>query len=166
MPNLNPGLAINMGAAYIDAVYTDYQDGSGFDEDTGLFYGPGSTTQMPGRDFTGHKIARTPRFSSNVSVNQFISFGKWGDIELAVDYAFKSEFYLSSAQNPNSKQDQYELWSGRVSYNYEPWGLSLTGYVNNAKDERYFVQLLENDYGIQANYGAPKLYGLKLKLAY
>lgn len=164
MPNMNPGLAINSGASYIDAVYTDYKNGSGFDQNTGLFYGPGGLTQLPGRDFTGNRVARTPRFSSNVSINQFLQFGAFGDIEIGIDYAFKSEFYLSSSENPNSLQPQYELWSGRASWIYEPLGLTLTGYVSNAKDELYFVQLLENDYGIQANYGSPRLYGLKLKL--
>lgn len=166
MVNLNPGLAINAGASYIDAIYTDYKDGSGFDENTGLTYGPGALTQLPGRDFTGNRVARTPRFSSNVSINQFLQFGDFGDIEIGIDYAFKSEFFLTSSGNPNALQPQYELWGGRVSWIYEPLGLTLTGYVSNAKDERYFVQLLENDYGIQANYGAPKLYGAKLKIEF
>lgn len=166
MVNLNPGLAISSGASYIDAIYTDYKDGSGFDENTGLTYGPGALTQLPGRDFTGNRVARTPRFSSNVSINQFLQFGDFGDIEIGIDYAFKSEFFLTSSGNPNALQPQYELWGGRISWIYEPLGLTLTGYVSNAKDELYFVQLLENDYGIQANYGAPKLYGAKLKLEF
>ncbi|MEX1669782.1 TonB-dependent receptor [Zhongshania guokunii] len=166
MPNLNPGLAINSGASYIDAVYTDYKNGSGFDENTGLFYGPGGLTQLPGRDFTGNRVARTPRFSSNVAINQFLQFGAFGDIEIGLDYAYKSDFYLTSSGNPNALQPQYELWGGRISWIYEPLGLTLTGYVSNAKDELYFVQLLENDYGIQANYGSPKLYGAKLKLEF
>lgn len=166
MVNLNPGLAISSGASYIDAIYTDYKDGSGFDENTGLTYGPGALTQLPGRDFTGNRVARTPRFSSNVSINQFLQFGDFGDIEIGIDYAFKSDFFLTSSGNPNALQPQYELWGGRISWIYEPLGLTLTGYVSNAKDELYFVQLLENDYGIQANYGAPKLYGAKLKLEF
>ena len=160
MVNLNPGLAISSGASYIDAIYTDYKDGSGFDENTGLTYGPGALTQLPGRDFTGNRVARTPRF------NQFLQFGDFGDIEIGIDYAFKSDFFLTSSGNPNALQPQYELWGGRISWIYEPLGLTLTGYVSNAKDELYFVQLLENDYGIQANYGAPKLYGAKLKLEF
>ena len=166
MVNLNPGFAISSGASYIDAIYADYKDGSGFDENTGLTYGPGALTQLPGRDFTGNRVARTPRFSSNVSINQFLQFGDFGDIEIGIDYAFKSEFFLTSSGNPNALQPQYELWGGRISWIYEPLGLTLTGYVSNAKDELYFVQLLENDYGIQANYGAPKLYGAKLKLEF
>lgn len=164
MPELNPGLAINSGVSYIDARYTDYKDGSAFDEDTGLFYGPGSLTQMPGRDFSGNRIARTPRFSSNVAINQYLTFGEFGDIEIGLDYAFKSEFFLTSAENPNVMQPQYELWGGRLSWIYEPMGITVTGYVSNAKDELYAVQVMENDYGVQANYGAPKLYGAKIKI--
>lgn len=166
MPVWNPGLAISGGATYIDAEYTDYKNASGFDEDTGLFYGPGSTTGLPGRDFTGHRVARTPKFSSNLSLNQFISMGDFGELEIGIDYAFKSDFFLSSAENRNSLQPQYELWSGRVSWMYEPLGLTLTGYIKNAKDELYFVQLLENDYGIQANYGGAKTVGAKIKFAF
>lgn len=116
MVNLNPGLAISSGASYIDAIYTDYKDGSGFDENTGLTYGPGALTQLPGRDFTGNRVARTPRFSSNVSINQFLQFGDFGDIEIGIDYAFKSDFFLTSSGNPNALQPQYELWGGRISW--------------------------------------------------
>ena len=166
MPNWNPGLAISGGASYIQAVYTDFQDGSGYDEDSGLFYGPDALTAQPARDFTGNDIPRTPKFSSNVSINQFITMGDFGDFEIGVDYAFKDSFFLSASNNPGTLQPQYELWSARATWSYEPWGVALTGFVNNAKDEMYFSQLIENDYGIQGNFGAPKLYGVKLKVQF
>jgi iron complex outermembrane recepter protein len=166
MPQLNPGLAISGSASYIDATFTDFKEGRGYDENTGLFYGPDSLLGLPERDFTGNEIPRTPKFSSNLSVNQYFTIGKLGDLEFGVDYAFKDRFFLTASNTPRAEQDQYEMWSARASWIYEPLGITLTGFVNNLKDEKYFVQLVENDYGVNGNFGDPRLYGVKLKIEY
>jgi iron complex outermembrane recepter protein len=164
LPSVNPGLAITGGASYIEAIYTDFKDGRGYDEDTGLFYGPDSLLGLPERDFTGNDIPRTPKFSSNLSVNQYVDAGFLGGFEFGVDYAYKDSFFLTASNTRNAVQPQYELWSARASWIYEPMGVTLTAFVDNAKDKEYFVQLIENDFGVNGNFGPPRLYGLKLKV--
>jgi iron complex outermembrane receptor protein len=166
LPALNPGLAITGGASYIEAVYTDFKEGRGYDEDTGLFYGPDSLAGFAERDFTGNEIPRTPKFSSNLSVNQYMPAGGFGAFEVGLDYAYKDGFYLTASNSRNAEQSQYELWSARASWVYEPLGLTVTAFVDNAKDKEYFVQVIENDYGVSGNFGSPRLYGIKLQLQY
>src|SRR3546814_17058236 len=54
-PMLNPGFVISANMGYLDAIYTDYRDGAGYDEKTGLF--------SNNIDFTGNDIVRTPKYS-------------------------------------------------------------------------------------------------------
>jgi iron complex outermembrane receptor protein len=166
MPNLNPGLAISGGATYVEAEYTEFDEGRGFDEGSGLYYGPNSRLGDTARDFAGNDVPRTPKFSSNLSVNQFIDIGNFGELELGVNYAFKGSYFFTASNTPLAEQNQYELFDARVSWMYEPLGITLTGYANNIKDEQYYSQVIENDFGVHGNFGAPKSYGLKLKVEF
>jgi iron complex outermembrane receptor protein len=164
MPSLNPGLVVSGGASYIEAKFSDFKDGRGYDEDTGLAYGPGALTLLAERDFTGNDVPRTPAFSSNIAINQGIELGDFGYIELAVDYAFKDSFYYTASNTPHAQQAQYELYGARMSWMYEPKGITLTAYVNNIKDEDYYVAMVENDFGVSAALAPPRLYGAKIKI--
>ncbi|USA42220.1 TonB-dependent receptor [Spongiibacter taiwanensis] len=181
MPDMNPGLAITGGATYVNSEFTDYKNGEGFDDDTGLYFGPGGlediATDLLGlelpisladfangpRDFTGNKVPRAPELTSAVSVNQFIDAGDIGAFEVAVDYSYKSEYFTTPQNSPFFVQDQYELWSLRGSYFFDPWGLQLTAFVDNVKDKEYFSSILQQDFGRSVTLAPPRLYGLKLK---
>lgn len=163
MPNWNPGLVFTGGATYLDAIYSDYQDGAGFDDDTGLYFGSDSLVGDTSRDFSGNKIVRTPRFSSSVSANQFFSMGDLGDVEFGVDYYFNSGYNTTPQNSPFYEQSQYETWGARISYFYDPLGLQLTGFVNNAKDEEYTQAMVQQDFGRTVTLAPPRTYGLRLK---
>lgn len=181
MPNWNPGLAITGGMSYIDAEYTDYKDGAGFDDDTGLYFGPNAPTDTVGdllgiplpitsadflngpRDFTGNRVVRTPRTSSSVSLNQFIEAGDIGNFEFGLDYSYKGEIFTTPQNSEFFIIPQYEIWSARASWFYDPWGIQLTGFVNNLKDKDYLTSRLASDFGRGDTLAPPKLYGLKLK---
>ncbi|GAA4095940.1 TonB-dependent receptor [Zhongshania borealis] len=163
MPNWNPGLVFTGGATYLDAIYTDYKDGAGFDDDTGLYFGSDSLVGDTSRDFSGNKIVRTPRFSSSVSANQFFSMGDFGDVEFGVDYYFNSGYNTTPQNSPFYEQSQYETWGARISYFYDPLGLQLTGFVNNAKDEEYTQAMVQQDFGRTVTLAPPRTYGLRLK---
>ena len=166
MPNWNPGLALSGSASYIDAEYTDYKDGAGFDDDTGLYFGPDNLTGLPlqdSRDFTGNAVVRTPKFSSSASLNQFLDFGDYGAFEFAVDYAYKDEYNTTPQASPFFIQDQYELWNARATWFYDPWGLQVAAYVDNIKDKEYFNGILQQDFGRSVTLAPPKFYGLRLK---
>jgi len=163
MPSWNAGLVITGGATYLDAIYTDYKDGAGFDDDTGLYFGSDSLVGDTSRDFSGNRIVRTPRFSSSVSANQFVSLGDIGDLEFGVDYYFNGGYNTTPQNSPFYEQSQFETWSARVSYFYDPLGLQLTGFVNNAKDEQYTQAMVQQDFGRTVTLAPPRTYGLRLK---
>ena len=163
MADLNPGLVFSGGATYLDAFYTDYQNGAGFDDDTGLYFGDDSLTGDPARDFSGNRIVRTPRFSSSVSANQFLSMGDFGNLEFGVDYYYNGGYNTTPQASPHFEQDQYETWAGRISYFYDPLGLQLTAFVNNAKDKDYTQAMVQQDFGRTVTLAPPRTYGLKLK---
>jgi len=163
LPNLNPGLALSGGATYLDAIYTDYRDGSGYDDDTGLYFGSDALTGDSARDFTGNDIVRTPKFTSFLSANQLVHLGDFGDVEFGLDYYYNSGFNTTPQNSPHYEQDQYELFNARVSYFYDPWGIQLTAFVENAKNKDYFQSILQQDFGRTVTLAPPRLYGFKVK---
>jgi len=163
MPSWNPGLVFTGGATYLDAIYSEYKDGAGFDDDTGLYFGSDSLVGDTSRDFSGNKIVRTPRFSSSVSANQFVSMGDFGDLEFGVDYYYNSGYNTTPQNSPFYEQSQFETWAARISYFYDPLGLQLTGFVNNAKDEEYTQAMVQQDFGRTVTLAPPRTYGLRLK---
>lgn len=163
MPSLNPGLAIAAAATFLDGKYTDYKNGSGFDDDTGLYFGEDSILALPARDFTGNDIVRTPDFTGNVSLNQRIEAGWLGAFELGVDYYYNSGFNTTPQNSPYYEQPAYELLGGRVSYFYEPWGLQLTAFIDNALDEQYAQAIVQHDFGRTVTLAPPRLYGVRIK---
>ncbi len=163
MPDSNPGLAISAGATYLDGKYTSYPNGSGYDDDTGLYFGEDSLVGGPARDFSGNDIVRTPDLTSSISINQFINGGRWGDFEIGVDYYYNSGFNTTPQNSPFYEQPAYDLWSARLSYFYDPLGLQLTAFVENAADTDYYQSILQQDFGRTVTLAPPRLYGLRVR---
>ena len=163
MPNWNPGLALSGGASYLEGEYTDYKNGAGYDDDTGLSFGPDSLTGDDSRDFTGNEVIRTPKLSSNLSVNQRLYTDDFGEFEIGVDYYFNSGYFMTAQNSEHYTQPQYELWNARLSYFYQPWGLSFTLYGSNIKDEEYYLSRFAQDFGRADTLAPPVTYGARLK---
>lgn len=166
LPSLNPGLAIAASGTYLDGEYTDYKNGSGFDDTTGLYFGDDSLTGLPSRDFTGNDIVRTPSFTGNISINQFVDIGWSSSIELGVDYYYNSGFNTTPQNSPFYEQEAYGLLGGRISYFYEPYGVQLTAFIDNALDEDYAQAIVQHDFGRTVTLAPPRLYGLRLKVEF
>ena len=156
MPELNPGLVLTAGGSYLDAVYTDFDDASGFNETTGVF--------SDGNDYTGNQIPRVPEYTYTVGVSQTMSV-PGGPLEIASDYAYNDGFFFLS-QNGNSRESSYALLGARVSYLYEPWQLRLTIFGNNLTDEVYRVSQFFTDFGRLDSQAPPRTYGLRFNWAF
>ncbi|GAB3383462.1 TonB-dependent receptor [Spongiibacter taiwanensis] len=163
MPDMNPGLAVTGSATYLDAVYTDYKNGAGFDDETGLYFGPDSPTGDNSRDFSGNSIVRTPDFSYQVALNQAVSAGRYGDLEFGLDYFYSGGYNTSPQNSPFYEQPAYDLWNARVNYFYDPYGLQVTLFGNNIANEKYYSTLLQTDFGRSVTLAAPRLVGIKVK---
>ncbi|MDB5970048.1 MAG: hypothetical protein JWQ90_2498 [Hydrocarboniphaga sp.] len=166
LPDSLPGLVLTAGGAYLHGRYTDYPNGSGFDDTTGLFYGGtgfivgGGVT--PGRDFTGNKTVRTPTLSGNISPSYAFDLGN-GQLEFTVDAYYSSGFYFAASNSEKTKQDSYTILNGHIAYYYEPWKTRITLFGNNLTDQKYYQTIQQFDFDTSKKLSAPVTYGLRLQ---
>jgi len=165
-PEALPGLAFNAGGAYLDGVYTDFKNGSGFDETTGLYFsgtglvlGGGVT---PGRDFSGNKIVRTPEFSGNAGLGYTFDFDQ-SSLEIAGDVYYNSGSYFTAQNTETAHEDSYYVANARISYFYTPWDMRLTGFVKNLNNAEYHYLISEFDFSTAKLLAPPRTYGIKLR---
>ncbi len=149
----NPGFVMTATGTYLDATYTDYKNATGFDETTGLL--------NRNLDFTGNRIARTPKFSGTLSLSQTIDTRN-GPIEIGGDYYYNDGFNYSPQNAESTKQNSYSLVNARLSYLYDPWKTRITAFGRNIFDERYAATSLVIDFGTFQTLAPPRTYGLAL----
>jgi len=157
-PNAVPGLVFTAGAAYLDATYTDYQQGSGYDEATGMYF---DGTAFPARDFSGNRIARTPEFSGNAGLS-FSFDAPRGSAEIAADVYHNHGSYFTAQNRFSTKEDAYSVFNARISYLYEPANLRVTLFGKNITDAPYHYNLADFDFGSPTLLAPPSTYGLRL----
>jgi iron complex outermembrane recepter protein len=162
LPDTLPGLVLTAGAAWLDSEYTQYPDGSGFDESTGLFF---DGTIFPTRDFSGNEVVRTPELSGNAGLSYAFDIGR-GSVELAGDIYYNSGSFYSAQNTASSEEDSYHVVNARASYFYEPWGLRLTVFGKNITDARYHYVIADLDFGSPRLLAPPATYGVRLKWAF
>jgi iron complex outermembrane receptor protein len=154
MPHRNPGLSVSANFAYLDAEYTDYQNASGFDPETGFY--------SQDNDFSGNEIVRSPRLSGGIGITQAIQVFSADEIEFGVDAYYNSGFYYTPQNSTVAEEQTYTLYNARISYLHQHWGLRLTAFGNNFTDERYHIAQFQSDFGNTVTLAYPRLYGLRL----
>lgn len=160
-PGWNPGFAMTGSATVLDTKYTDYKDGRGFDEETGLAFGEGSITGLPARDFTGNDIVRSPKLSYALGLNQSLPLGP-GNIEFGADVYYNDGFFFLPQNSDLYARDSYALFNARVSYFYDPWGLQFTAFGENLSDETYNEVVFVADFGRNQVLNNPRVYGVRV----
>ena len=161
LANLNPGLALTGGGAYLDSEYTDYTDGKGYDEATGLAFGGGGAT-LPARDFTGNEIVRAPKLTYTLGANQRITFGQ-GELELGGNLYHNSGFFFFAQNSDLYARESYNLWGAQASYFHTPWDLQLSAWVQNLTDTTYNEGVFVSEFGRAQLLNNPRVYGLSAK---
>ncbi len=158
MPETNSGLVLTAGAAYLDSIFTSYENASGYDEDTGLFFNKTG-------DFTGNRIPRSPKLSGTVGANQLLETA-WGPFEIGVDYYMNDGFYYTGQNTQVARQKAYALLNARASWTYEPWNVKLTVFGQNLDDETYSYGAFTADFGTGYTLAPPRTYGLRLNWSF
>lgn len=162
LPSLNPGLVLVASGSYLDAKYTSFPVGRGFDDDTGLGFGPDSPTGAP-REFAGNRIVNSPRFTGTVGLVQSMAAGRDGSLEVGVDTYYNSGFFFDPQNSAASEQDSYQLLNARVSYFYDPWRVQITAYGQNLTEPEYLAAVFRFDTGTTYQLAPPRAYGLRVK---
>lgn len=152
-PSLTEGLVLSAGVAYVDAIYTNFPNGSGFQEPLYVFRG--------NLDLSGNRMVRTPKVMANATLGKTWYLSR-GSLELAGDVYYNSGFFLEGTNVSRSEQEAYVDLGARVSYLHEPWRLRVTAFGRNLTDELYVQGGLPNDFGNALFYAPPRSYGLRL----
>lgn len=156
MPDWNSGLVVNANFAYVDAIYTDFKNGEGFDESTGIY--------QSNLDLSDYKLRNTSERSGSVGIVQAFDFGSDHSLEISADAYHASRFYYNA--NNTVSEDPYTLVSARISYEYIPLRTRITVFGENLTDTRYHVQKFETDFGVLTTLAAPKSVGVRLNWDY
>jgi len=144
-------LIFNVGATYLDGVYDDFRNASGFDPQTGLF--------GTGFDNSGNTIVRTPKYTLNSGLVYNRQLWK-GKVEAAAD-VYYNDGYFFDTQNLVS-QDAYYETNARLGYLYEPWNLRVTAFGRNMNGAKHYVYKFLQDFGVVGKLAAPATYGVRL----
>jgi len=166
MMESNPGLAIFGGFSYLDAKYTDFKNGRGYDDATGLGFGNGGAS-MPARDLSGNRIPRVPEWAGTLGANQRFELESGNAVEVGVDASYASKIYFLPQNSELSVRDPVTLVNAHVSYFHTPWNLELTAFCNNITDEIYADSAFVTDFGtaLMANED-PRIFGLRAKYSF
>jgi iron complex outermembrane recepter protein len=149
LPQSLPGLVVTASGALLDGEYLEYENGSGFDENTGVFFGGTGLVVgggvLPGRDFSGNQTVRTPKYSYNVGLSY--TFDAPGGVVELGGSTYYNDGYFFSAQNKDSvSQPSYTIYNARASYLHERSGVRLTIFGKNLGDELYWYNQFETDF--------------------
>lgn len=166
MPQTVPGLVLALSGSYLDGTYTSYRNGSGYDETSGLYFGGSGLVLgggvLPGRDFTGNRMVRTPKISGTGTLSYSFELGE-GSLDVAADVYYNSGAYFTAQNTKTAEQDAYHLVNLRVSYFYQPWGTRLTAFGKNVNNAKYYYNLYDLDFGSPSLLAPPAAYGAKLQ---
>ncbi len=153
IPGIVDDFILSMSGAYLDAVYTDYTDGTGFDEDTGAY--------KDGQDFTGNRMVRTPEYTASLALSKTFLFDD-GPLEITADGYYNSG-YAYLPQNTVFLEEEYYLVNARASFLIEDWDLRITASGKNLTETVYAYSQFPNDYGRLEALAPPRNYSLAVQ---
>lgn len=144
-------LLVTVAAAYIDAEYTDYPNGRGFSEGSGLYDGS--------IDLSGNTMVFAPQWSGNVRIG-YLHPVREGHVEVSADAYFNSGYYTDA--NNTTREGGYGLLNLRSGYYYAPWRATAMLFCDNALDRRYHAVNAATDFGNVKSLADPRTYGVRL----
>lgn len=153
-PSSTENLIFTFSASFLDAEYTDYKNGTGFDPSTGLL-------RSKSFDFSGNKIVRSPDFSTNIGLSKAFNFDN-GQLEIAGDYFYTTELHFLAQNSDFGLQEAYGVANLRTSYLYYPWNLRVSLFGKNILDEEYSTSLVLTDFGRNEARARKSQYGLRI----
>lgn len=152
-PSVIDNLVLSMGMAFLNAEYSEYKDGSGFDSATGLL--------VSGQDYTGNDVVRSPKVSGNATLLKTFYFEK-SEFELGIDYYYNSGFYYLAQGTSNVEESAYELLGARLSYYHTPSNLRVTLYGKNLTGTEYNYGRFPVDIGTNDAAAPKENYGVRV----
>lgn len=166
LPESDSGLVLTAAASYLNAKYTNYPNGRGFDDATGLAFGNGFPLPLlPARNLSHNWVTRTPNLTYNLSITQSVPLGD-GSVEMAVDGNYNSGYYFLPQDSPLYRCNAYYLLNAHATYIYERWHTQITGWVKNITNQTYNASELTDDFGTMVVVNDPRTFGVRVKWSF
>lgn len=148
---------INAGLSYLSAEFDEF-----LTEDP-------SNPQLGTIDLKGNSLPRSPEFSANVGTEFVVASGTAGDLSFRIDYQYQDKSFFTAFNRDLSAQDSFSIVNARITYANSDNSLRIAGFVRNALDEDYFLNILES--GVETGkpegfLAAPRTYGLQLSYSF
>lgn len=154
LPELVDDLVLTLSGTYLpQAKYTDFENGSGFNQTTGVF--------QQNNDFTGNRIVRSPKFSGTLGLFKTFSI-PIGAVEVGADYYVNSGFYYLAQNQPNDYENTYGLLGARATLVVDDWNLRVTAFGTNLLGTEYNVSRFTEDFGTLDARAPKAVYGIRL----
>lgn len=125
-----------------------------------------------GFDAEGHRLLRAPELSAFVGANYDIAVGN-GVIPINLSYAYKGSYDFDFVYDPPNvtqngttsalRQKAYSIVNARIGYQPVSDKWSISAWMNNLLDEKYFDDVVAAGVGIRGSYGAPRTYGVEFQ---
>ncbi|WP_129780436.1 TonB-dependent receptor [Peristeroidobacter soli] len=113
------------------------------------------------------KLVNAPEWTATAAVDYTVPMGKAGDLDLHLDYGWKSDVEFFLPNYPDEGQESYGLLNARIGYKPEGSWWRVEVFGDNLANEEYRV-FAENgtSLGIPATtaiYGRPREWGLRFR---
>lgn len=164
-------LTISAGGSLLDTEYQDYV-ASAFVFNSADYSAANFGETGMGRvgfNADGTSLIRAPELSYFLSGEYVFDLQNGGEIPVFLSYSYKGDYDFDLVAGPRESlltQEAYGLLNGRVSYKPDGSNWEIGAYGQNLTDEEYFDDNVANPTGIRVNYGAPRTYGVDLKVSF
>lgn len=151
-----PNLTLSGFYAYLDATYDRFTNTDSFQD----------ALAPPTVVLDGNTMPRSPKHTINLAAQYDASVGNF-TVSPRVEFVHRSKMYFSEFERDLTAQPAFSLWNARLTVGPERGNWSVAIYGRNLTDEAYFETVNEGPNGnAGAFYGAPRTYGVELRLRY
>jgi iron complex outermembrane recepter protein len=163
--DLSSDFSINLGAAYTNAKYTEFEDSPTFTQCLDpVACGAGYGIFVSGSvDLSDADMVRSPDLTANAGARYAFDVGG-GTLALAGNLYYTSKFYFDSSNVYSQKA--YTLLGLRAEWTNPTERYTLALYGENVTDTEYRTVLQNTNFGIGNVWGPPAMYGAQVRVRF
>ena len=142
----------DLSIAYLDARYRQY-----LTENANLI-------GTPEVDLSGNRLPKAPRITVTAGTEVSAPLAEAGKLTGRLEIHYQSQVYFDQFNTPQLTQGGYALLNGRLSFAPKSphWDVAVFGRNLTNKAYRQSMVRVDNVFGTEAFYGAPRTYGVEL----
>jgi iron complex outermembrane receptor protein len=151
--DVTDAFSITLAGAYTDAKYKDFPNAVASNIDIS---NPLTFLKTFGRDVSGFRVERTPKFAGSVGASYTVSLAG-GELKLNGNVFYTGSYYFDPAHQ--LRQPSYTLVNVKATWTDPSEHLDLSVFGKNVTNEKYFVANFVDPYSARARYGEPATFG-------